>query len=190
MATLTPSAPAKRLSTWTMTREAITVGVDVGEKFIGRLRGTDITRFRCDGRRFVALSHPDYVDHGLHQDRLKYVKPPEYEPVRAGAGINLLTDEGDSWAAHRGVLNPAFSRRHLGELVDSMIDPIEDVTTALAADVGLDMHETMVEATLLMAATVRQRFTFDLMPGHPVELEATLTLRPKHGVHMMGRRRP
>ena len=40
-----------------------------------------------------------------------------------------------------------------------------------------------------MAAIMSQWFTFDLMPGYPVELEATLTLRPKHGVHMIGRRR-
>jgi len=30
----------------------------------------------------------------------------------------------------------------------------------------------------------------DLMPGHPIELEATLTLRPKQGVHVVARRRP
>jgi hypothetical protein len=40
-----------------------------------------------------------------------------------------------------------------------------------------------------MAAIMSQRFTFDLMPGHAIELEATLTLRPKHGVHVVGRAR-
>jgi cytochrome P450 len=42
---------------------------------------------------------------------------------------------------------------------------------------------------VLMAAIMSQRFTFDLVPGHRLELEATLTLRPKHGVHVIGRRR-
>jgi cytochrome P450 len=43
---------------------------------------------------------------------------------------------------------------------------------------------------VLMAAIMSQRFTFDLAPDYPVELEATLTLRPKNGVHMIaGRRR-
>src|SRR5690349_12147636 len=103
MATLTaerPAArPAQRLSSWTMTREALTVGFGVGDGFLGRLRGSDIVRFRCGGRRFVSLGHPDYVDHVLHEARLKYVKSNEYEPIRATAGVNLLTDEGDSWAA-------------------------------------------------------------------------------------------
>ncbi|MGH3543483.1 MAG: cytochrome P450, partial [Mycobacterium sp.] len=43
---------------------------------------------------------------------------------------------------------------------------------------------------VLMAAIMSQRFTFDLMPGHPIELEATLTLRPKQGVRVIARRRP
>jgi len=39
---------------------------------------------------------------------------------------------------------------------------------------------------VLIAAIMSQRFTFDLAPGHVVEQEATLTLRPKHGVHVIG----
>jgi len=148
-------APAARLSTWTMSREALTIGFDAGDGFVGRARGHNITRFRCAGRRFVTISHPDYVEHVLMSARLKYVKSNEYEPIRATAGINLLTDEGDSWAAHRGALNPTFARRHLNELVGKMIAPIEDVTAALAAQgdgVEFDMHATMVEATLRVVA--------------------------------------
>jgi cytochrome P450 len=135
-----------------MTREALTVGFDVGERFVGRLRGNDIARFRCAGRRFVSISHPDYVDHVLHEARLKYVKSDEYEPIRATAGVNLLTDEGDSWAAHRATLNPTFARRHLNGIVDLMIDPIIEVTGALQLGTPFDIHETMVEATLRVVA--------------------------------------
>ena len=144
--------PAKRLSSWTMTREALTIGFDAGNGFLGRARGSDIVRFRCAGRRFVSISHPDYVDHVLHEARLKYVKSNEYEPIRATVGINLLTDEGDSWAAHRGLLNPTFARRHLNGIVDLMIEPITDVTDALEAGARFDIHETMVEATLRVVA--------------------------------------
>jgi cytochrome P450 len=149
------TGPAHRLSTWTMTREAITIGFDAGEGFLGRARGRDIARFRCGGRRFVSVSHPDYVDHVLHAARLKYVKSNDYEPIRATAGVNLLTDEGDSWATHRATLNPTFARRHLNEIVDLMIDPIDHVTATLVARgdrSGFDMHATMVEATLRVVA--------------------------------------
>ncbi|CAM4333365.1 Putative cytochrome P450 120 [Mycobacterium basiliense] len=144
--------PASRLGTWTMTREALTIGFDVGDGFLGRSRGHDITRFRCAGRRFVSLSHPEYIDHVLHQARLKYVKSDEYGPIRAAAGLNLLTDEGSSWSSHRSALNPTFARRHLDELVDLMIDPIANVTNTLVGGESFDIHQTMVEATLRVVA--------------------------------------
>jgi cytochrome P450 len=42
---------------------------------------------------------------------------------------------------------------------------------------------------VLMAAVMSQRFTFDVCHDHPVELEATLTLRPKRGLHVIAHRR-
>ncbi len=42
---------------------------------------------------------------------------------------------------------------------------------------------------VLMAAVMSQRFTFDVCPDHAVELEATLTLRPKHGLRVVAHRR-
>ena len=149
------AAPAARLPTLTMTREAITIGFDESDGFLGRGRGRDIIRFRCGARRFVSIAHPDYVDHVLHRARLRYVKSNEYEPIRAAVGVNLLTDEGDSWAAHRAALNPTFARRHLNEMVDLMIDPIERVTADLDAredPVEFDVHTTMVEVTLRVVA--------------------------------------
>jgi cytochrome P450 len=46
----------------------------------------------------------------------------------------------------------------------------------------------LMEATLITAMMSRD-FVYDLAPGHPVEPEATLTLRPRHGLHMIARRR-
>jgi cytochrome P450 len=42
---------------------------------------------------------------------------------------------------------------------------------------------------VLMVAIMSQRLTFDLCPNHPVELEAMLTLRPKHGLRVIAHRR-
>jgi cytochrome P450 len=47
----------------------------------------------------------------------------------------------------------------------------------------------LMETTLITAMLSRQ-FTFDVVPGHPVEPEATLTLRPRYGMRMIARRRP
>ena len=46
----------------------------------------------------------------------------------------------------------------------------------------------LMEATLI-AASMSREFVYDLVAGHPVEPEATLTLRPRHGLRMIARRR-
>jgi cytochrome P450 len=49
-------------------------------------------------------------------------------------------------------------------------------------------HFALMEAQLVLA-TLAQRFTFDLVPGHPVEPDPTFTLRPRHGMLMTIRER-
>jgi cytochrome P450 len=46
----------------------------------------------------------------------------------------------------------------------------------------------LLEATLITALMSR-RFVYELEPGFPVEPEATLTLRPRHGLRMVAHRR-
>jgi cytochrome P450 len=43
--------------------------------------------------------------------------------------------------------------------------------------------------SVLITVMLSQKYVFDLVPGHPVEPEATLTLRPRHGLKMIARRR-
>jgi cytochrome P450 len=45
-----------------------------------------------------------------------------------------------------------------------------------------------VEAALLLA-TIARRWRLHLVPGHPVELQPAVTLRPKHGMVMTLERR-
>jgi cytochrome P450 len=46
----------------------------------------------------------------------------------------------------------------------------------------------MMEASLLLAM-IQQKYHLDLAPGHPVEVLASATLRPKHGIHVILHRR-
>jgi len=38
---------------------------------------------------------------------------------------------------------------------------------------------------VLLLATIGQRWRLRLLPGHPVELQAFMTLRPRHGMRMV-----
>lgn len=49
-------------------------------------------------------------------------------------------------------------------------------------------HFTMIEAQLVMAV-IAQRFRFDLRPGHLVERDHQITMRPRHGMEMLLHRR-
>ena len=46
----------------------------------------------------------------------------------------------------------------------------------------------MMEATLLLAM-IQQRFHLELVPNHPIEILASVTLRPKHGIKMIAQSR-
>ena len=59
------------------------------------------------------ISSPDYVDHVLHDGADGYHKSIEYELLRTVLGLNLFTDEDESWRRHRMMLNPVMAKRHV-----------------------------------------------------------------------------
>ena len=115
-----------------MSRDAMTVGLSPKNGWVSHIEGHDVARFSTATRHFVALCHPDDIDHVLHAGRLNYYKSYEYELLRAILGVSLFTDEEDSWQRYRTMLSPMFAKRHLNGLVDLMIEPID----ALLADYG------------------------------------------------------
>ncbi|MEV6279176.1 cytochrome P450 [Nocardia sp. NPDC051832] len=144
-------APSMRTNTARATFEALAIGLDHRAGLLGCSRHADMMRFRAGTRRYVALNHPDYVDHVLHAGRLKYRKSFEYEILRALLGVSLFTDEGESWQRHRTLLNPMFARRHLNGLIDLMIEPIQARLDQLDGESGrleVDMVGEMVQLTL------------------------------------------
>ena len=46
----------------------------------------------------------------------------------------------------------------------------------------------MMEAVLLLAM-IQQKFHLEVVPGHPIEIFASVTLRPKHGIRVIPKRR-
>lgn len=52
----------------------------------------------------------------------------------------------------------------------------------------MGQHLAMVEAVLVLAVLI-QKLALELVPGFPVEPEALVTLRPRHGLVMTARQR-
>jgi cytochrome P450 len=114
-------------------------------------------------------------------------------------------DEIDGYRIPRGssVLIPIYALHHDGRFWP---DPERFDPTRFLPENGRKHHRSaylpfgggrricigssfaLMEGTLV-AAIMSQRFVYDLLPSHPVVPEATLTLRPKHGLKMVARRR-
>jgi len=142
-----------RLPRAAMIRDAARYGLNYRHGWLDRIAGHDFTRFRTGNRAVVSIGNPELIDQVLHEDRQSYYKSFEYELLRALLGVSLFTDEEDSWERHRLMLSPMFGKRHLNGLVDLMIEPIDALCDALAAEPNqerfeVEMGDEMVKLTL------------------------------------------
>src|ERR671914_1533756 len=113
-----------RLNGLTVARELLFKGLSVDGQVVRGVEGSDIFGWRAGRRRAFAIRHPAYVDHVLHDGADRYGKSLEYELLRTVSGLNLFTDEGESWRRHRMLLNPVMAKRHVKGMGDLMIAPI------------------------------------------------------------------
>lgn len=135
----------------TLARELLLDGLSVDGQFVQGVPGSDIFRARIGRRLAFVIRHPDYVDHVLHAGADRYHKSIEYELLRALLGLNLFTDEGESWRRHRMMLNPLMAKRHVRGMCELMIDPIEQFVGGQAAQgdgFEVEMASAMTALTL------------------------------------------
>jgi cytochrome P450 len=75
-------------------------------------------------RAVFLLSRPEHAEHVFVSAEANFRKAFTYRPLRAVLGDGLLTSDGETWRAHRRIVQPVFARRHL----DSFVPGITDVT--------------------------------------------------------------
>jgi cytochrome P450 len=68
-------------------------------------------------RAVFLLSRPEHAEHVFVSAEANFRKAFTYRPLRAVLGDGLLTSEGDTWRAHRRIVQPVFARRHLDSFV-------------------------------------------------------------------------
>lgn len=139
------------LNGFKMAQEMLFTGLSVDGGLVNGIEGSDIVRWRAGRRTAFAISNPEYVDHILHAEADRYHKSIEYELLRAALGLNLFTDEDESWRRHRMMLNPVLAKRHLNGFCDLMIDPIERFSADLdrrGDQVDVEIVAAMTELTL------------------------------------------
>ena len=149
-----PVAATTRHSTLTMTKDVLAKGFGREGGMIARLEGHDFSRWRVGQRRWVAIAHPDDIDHVLLTNRENYPKSSDYEPLRGVLGLSLFTDDDPSWSRHRKMINPKFQKRYVDALLPLMLGTVLDFRHQLdsqADDSEIEMVALMTDLTLEVA---------------------------------------
>jgi cytochrome P450 len=83
----------------------------------------DYVRIRAFAGIYVhLLVHPEGVEHVLSRNHKNYRKPDFFNgPVSLLTGNGVLTSEGGDWLRQRRLMQPAFHRQHLANLVGPMV---------------------------------------------------------------------
>ena len=114
-------------------------------------RTEDIVEWRSLNRHGFALRHPDHIEHVLVAGHDRYVKAAHYRLLAAVTGEGLLTNEGESWAHQRRLIQPLLGRRQLDGLAAHMTAAATDHVAKWGSRVDgsmLDVTEAMSELTL------------------------------------------
>ena len=73
------------------------------------------------------------------------------------------------------------------QIIDEVDDRVPESEHGLEIELDDDLRD--LKASVALLATLAKRYRLDLVPGHPVVPEPLITLRPKHGIKMLVRRR-
>jgi cytochrome P450 len=114
-------------------------------------RTEDVVAWRFFRRHYFALRHPDDLEHVLVAGHDRYVKAAHYRLLAAVTGEGLLTNEGESWAHQRRLIQPLLGRRQLEGLGAHMTAAATDHIAGWEATpdgAEIDVSAAMTELTL------------------------------------------
>ncbi|MCB9760530.1 MAG: cytochrome P450 [Alphaproteobacteria bacterium] len=112
----------------------------------------DVFRLNLPGRDMVVFCHPDHMEQILVKQRDRFIKGKAYDGVRQLVGDSVLTLEGDAHKARRRMEQPAFHKRSLKLLVDTMVDAtarwFDRLRERMPEGGELEIHREMTHVTL------------------------------------------
>ncbi len=154
---LAPHLPATRLAGHLAEARRDPLGL-----FVRALRQrSDVVRLRVGPLWFFLVLHPSAVREVLVEREANYDKRSRgYRMLRKLLGQGLLTSEGETWARHRRIANPAFRRQTVAGFATTIGEHARDHAERWQADEVIDVAEEMSQLTLAIAA--RTLFGADL----------------------------
>jgi len=123
----------------------------------------DMSSYRMAEMRVVALSHPDLVEELLLRNHQSTHKDAIYELLHPLLGEGLVTAEGDKWKAHRKLVAPSLTRRHVERYAETMVDCAAELAAELGHGTVRDLHHDM--------SLVTQRIVLRTLFGADIEVD-------------------
>jgi cytochrome P450 len=108
----------------------------------------DIAILRFFNRRAYFLNHPDYIKHVLVDNNQNYVKGRGSDLTRPVVGEGLLTSEGELHQRQRRLIQPAFHRRQIAALAETMTAFTERHLAAWRDGETRDLHQELMQLTM------------------------------------------
>jgi cytochrome P450 len=113
----------------------------------------DIVRWRVAHVTLYQVTHPDHLQHVLHDNHRNYTKGTLFRGLLSPMiGNGLFVSEGDFWLRQRRLMQPAFHRKYIAAFGQSMVEQTQTMLQHWAArprpDQPLDIAEEMMALTL------------------------------------------
>jgi cytochrome P450 len=108
----------------------------------------DIVTLRFMHRTLYFLNHPDYIKHVLVDNNQNYFKGRGVALVKPVVGEGLLTSEGAFHQRQRRMIQPAFHRRRIAALAETMTYFTQRHIAEWQAGQSLDLHHELMRLTM------------------------------------------
>ncbi|MGB0930195.1 MAG: cytochrome P450, partial [Chitinophagales bacterium] len=122
----------------------------------------DIFDVEVPTRKFTMTSNADLIKYVLQGNHRNYRKTKAYNDLQLLLGNGLVTSRGDFWRKQRRLAQPAFYKKNLENLFQSMGGVVEDFMTELNNKRGqeIDIAHEMMAITAKIA--IKSLFSADL----------------------------
>ena len=117
-----------------------------------------IVKIELGPSRMHLVSHPDGVKHVLQDNQRNYVK--KYDQAKPLLGDGLVTSEGELWRRQRRLIQPAFHKQKLAELLPMMTGATQEMLDDWRKRGGADEPLDLAREIMLLTQTIILRTMF------------------------------
>jgi len=94
----------------------------------------DVVKIKIGGKRYFVIQSPEAARHVLQENAKNYYKPGTAKMMKRFLGDGLATSNGDLWLKQRRLIQPAFHRKKIENLVKIIDGEVSLLIKAWAAE--------------------------------------------------------